>query len=213
MKTDGGTGSTISGEILTASDTGTVTITATIANGIAVDTDYTQDFNIVVINPASDPFTITATAGANGDINPSGTISVNPGADQSFDFTANTGYLIDQVLIDGVNDPAAVANGGYTFTYITTNHTIHVAFIKEEIGVDENKIQQIQIFPNPTQNEIFIKSELPIKKVEIYSVTGVLLLSVNDFKEKISVSNLSKGVYILKIDLDNDTIFRKIVKE
>jgi len=106
-----------------------------------------------------------------------------------------------------------VANGGYTFTYITTNHTIHVAFIKEEIGVDENKIQQIQIFPNPTQNEIFIKSELPIKKVEIYSVTGVLLLSVNDFKEKISVSNLSKGVYILKIDLDNDTIFRKIVKE
>ena len=213
VKTDGGTGSTISGEILTTTDTGTVTITATIVNGIAIDADYTQDFNIVVINPASDPFTITATAGANGTINPSGTISVSPGADQSFDFTANTGYLIDQVLIDGVNDLAAVANEIYIFTYITTNHTIHVNFKKDDIGIDENKTLKIKIFPNPTHNEIFIKSELPIKKVEIYSMMDVLLFSEYNFKEKISISTLPKGVYILKIYSDNNTAVRKIVKE
>ena len=44
----GTTGATLNGNILTATEIGTVKVTATIANGTAVGTDYTQDFNIEV---------------------------------------------------------------------------------------------------------------------------------------------------------------------
>jgi formylglycine-generating enzyme required for sulfatase activity len=48
IKTDGGTGTSISEDILSAANAGTVLVTATIANGTAAGTDYTQDFSITI---------------------------------------------------------------------------------------------------------------------------------------------------------------------
>ena len=72
--------------------------------------------------------TITATAGSNGTISPSGNTSVNYGANQTFTFTPNTGYHIDSVYIDNVYNAAAVSAGTYTFTNVTANHSIRVTF-------------------------------------------------------------------------------------
>jgi hypothetical protein len=80
-------------------------------------------------------------------------------------------------------------------------------------GVGYVQIGKISISPNPTKSEIFIKSELLIKKVEIYSLTGVLLKLENNFKEKISISALPNGVYLLKVHSDNGFIVKKIVKK
>jgi len=79
---------------------------------------------------ARNSYTITATATPDnrGFIDPSGVTTVLYGEDLSFTFGANSLYLIDQVLIDGVNDPVAVANLAYTFTFIEDNHTIEVIF-------------------------------------------------------------------------------------
>ena len=73
-------------------------------------------------------YTITTSAGSNGKISPSGTITVNKGASQTFTFTPNSGYEINQVLVDGSNNPGAVTNKSYTFTNVTANHTISVTF-------------------------------------------------------------------------------------
>ena len=71
---------------------------------------------------------------------------------------------------------------------------------------------QLQIFPNPVQSELFIWSELQIQKVQIYSLTGVLLLEENSFVERISVSTLPTGVYILKVHTDKGLRTSKFVK-
>ena len=46
-------------------------------------------------------YTIIGIAGANGSISPSGAVSVKEGNDQSFTITANSGYHIIDVLVDG----------------------------------------------------------------------------------------------------------------
>ena len=46
-------------------------------------------------------YTITASAGTGGSISPSGAVSVNHGANQTFTITANTGYTIASVTVDG----------------------------------------------------------------------------------------------------------------
>jgi formylglycine-generating enzyme required for sulfatase activity len=51
VKTPGGTGASITGNSLSTTNTGSVIVTATIADGTAAGTDYTQDFNIT-INPS-----------------------------------------------------------------------------------------------------------------------------------------------------------------
>ena len=74
----------------------------------------------------SDTYTITASAGPNGTISPSGDITVNQGSDKSFTITPDTGYSIDDVLVDG-SSVGAVSS--YTFTKVTKDHTISATFI------------------------------------------------------------------------------------
>ena len=80
-------------------------------------------------------------------------------------------------------------------------------------GIDKVLTDQLSIFPNPVINELFIKSELPVKKVEIYSQAGSLLIQENNFTEKISVSALPKGVYLLKVYTGKSMAVSKFVKE
>jgi hypothetical protein len=73
-------------------------------------------------------FIINATTGNNGIINPFGEVSVLESTDRTFVFFADEGFLVDSLLIDGVNKPEFIATGIYTFKDITQNHTIHVTF-------------------------------------------------------------------------------------
>src|SRR5207249_1937339 len=69
--------------------------------------------------------TITASAGANGAISPSGAVSVADGASQSFTITPDARYHILDVLVDGVS----VGSGGsYSFSDVTADHTIAASF-------------------------------------------------------------------------------------
>ena len=68
---------------------------------------------------------ITASAGANGSISPSGAVIVNEGTDKTFTITPNTGYAVADVLVDGGSVGAVTS---YTFTNVTADHTIHATF-------------------------------------------------------------------------------------
>ena len=71
-------------------------------------------------------FNITASADSHSTISPSGVTSVGYAASQAYTFSASTGYHLDTVLIDGVNNATAVTNGSYTFSNVSTTHTIEV---------------------------------------------------------------------------------------
>ena len=70
-------------------------------------------------------FTITATAGPNGAIAPSGAVTVNYGSSQVFTIAANNGYAVKDVLVDGASVGAVTT---YTFSNVTANHTIEATF-------------------------------------------------------------------------------------
>lgn len=74
-------------------------------------------------------YTITATAGPNGKITPSGAVKVAYGFDKAFTITPNSNYLRLDVKVDGASNPGAVASGVYTFTNVTANHTIAASFL------------------------------------------------------------------------------------
>jgi uncharacterized repeat protein (TIGR02543 family) len=84
---------------------------------------------------ATQTFTITTSAGSYGSISPSGNVIVSHGNSQTFTFTPNTGYEVNQVLVDGVNNATAVSNGSYTFSNVTANHTISVSFKQKQYTI------------------------------------------------------------------------------
>ena len=86
---------------------------------------WSNTWNLIIQSTTPVTYTITASAGPNGSISPSGSVTVNQGSDKSFTITPDTGYSIDDVLVDG-SSVGAVSS--YTFTNITQNHTISATF-------------------------------------------------------------------------------------
>ena len=70
-------------------------------------------------------YTVTATAGSNGSITPSGGVVINYGTNQTFDITPNIGYHIADILVDGTSIGILAS---YEFTNVTANHTISASF-------------------------------------------------------------------------------------
>jgi hypothetical protein len=76
-------------------------------------------------NMTIDTWVISATAGANGSISPSGSVPVVQGAAQGFTIAPDAGFAIASLLVDG---GAVAPAASYTFTNVTANHTIAAAF-------------------------------------------------------------------------------------
>ena len=93
---------------------------------------------------AAQKYTITATAGEGGSITPNGDVSVKEGASQTFAITADNGYEIADVLVDG-NSVGAVET--YTFDEVKANHTITVSFNKTATGVEFDNDFEQEEFP------------------------------------------------------------------
>ena len=72
--------------------------------------------------------TITASASVGGTISPSGEITVDEDADQSFTIAPANCYRLASVLVDGVEAIDELVGGVYTFTGVTTDHTIEAIF-------------------------------------------------------------------------------------
>ena len=80
-------------------------------------------------------WTIEASAGSGGGIDPEGDVFVPDGGDQRFDFDPNRGYEIDRVRVDG--DSVRVRDS-YTFEEVEENHTIRVTFTETDEGDDDD---------------------------------------------------------------------------
>jgi hypothetical protein len=137
-----------------------------------------------------DSVTITASAGANGQISPSGNVLVPYNSSQTFTIFPNTGYHTIQILVDGI--PVAIAPT-YTFDNVTSNHTISATFgidsftITASAGLGGSVLpdgityltygsnQTYNITPNPGYQtmEIFVDGN-PVALAPSYTFTNVI---------------------------------------
>jgi hypothetical protein len=96
--------------------------------------NVTANHSIAVSFKQNQPQTyiIAASAESGGNISPNGNIFITSGGSQTFTFTPLSGYEIDQVLVDSVNNASAISAGSYTFSNVTTNHSITVSFTQTQ---------------------------------------------------------------------------------
>ncbi len=121
-------------------------------------------------------FTITATAGPNGSIAPSGAVSVNYGANQTFTITPNAQYRVADVVVDG-NSQGSITS--YTFTNVTANHTISATFVPESHTITASAGANGTITPSGAvvvssgTNQLFTFTPDPHYHVDSVFVDGV----------------------------------------
>ena len=107
--------------------------------------------------------------------------------------------------------------GDYYVTVTDTNAcSADSYFIEYTISIIEDYSSRINIFPNPTSGNITVNSEYGIKSIELYNTIGNELYldnnNENKIKEKkLDLSDFDKGVYFIKININNQIINQRII--
>ena len=85
------------------------------------------------------------------------------------------------------------------------------------LGVQENKLETVLIYPNPTTGIVKIASPgAVINQIEVYDLQGSLIQKVDNKRGlqtfEIDLSQFQTGVYFLKIDSEFESITKKLIK-
>ena len=78
---------------------------------------------------------------------------------------------------------------------------------------ESTSIEGLNLYPNPVTNgKVYISSKNDLEKeIIIFDVLGKKVLQTNISTKELNVSNLSPGVYIIKIIEENATSSRKLI--
>jgi len=84
----------------------------------------------------------------------------------------------------------------------------------QTLAVVKNQIEGFSVYPNPvSEGVLFIKSNGRFnRKVEIFSLVGTCVYKkILKFNETINVSNLTSGIYMVKVEEDSAIATRKLI--
>lgn len=96
-----------------------------------------------------------------------------------------------------------------------------VKVYSDETSVEETNLDvNLNIYPNPVDDILYINANDDINEITIYNVNGAAIYSqqVNrstsqQVKHSVSVSELNSGIYFLNINTDRENIVRKFIKK
>jgi hypothetical protein len=148
---------------------------------------------------AVNTYIITASAGDNGSITPSGEIEVEHGDSKSFTFDSDQDYHISDVIVDGssVGTPSS-----YTFDNVVENHTIEVRFAFST-DIHERDANHLNVYPNPVASVLNIQLPESFDRLVVLDMLGRVMHLDEGVSEsgimQLNVSSLPKGVYFVRI--------------
>jgi hypothetical protein len=186
--------------VVTAQD-GITTKTYTVNFTVAVQT-YTVTFNVVNGNG-----NLTATVDAALITSPA---TVNSGKNVIFTAAPAIGYEVKEWKLNGSIITGNTSNT-YTLTNLTANATVTVEF-KLIVGINELNERSLNIYPNPAKDLITVKMNTVINQIAILNINGQLVSTSLIYGNQgiINISELSNGMYFLRIETAKGIIMKKI---
>ena len=118
---------------------------------------------------------------------------------------------LDDVMLDVTNNTSYIKGfdeeGTHSFAVVTVcenaesemSEIFEFEIIGESIGEYENNFE---LYPNPVDDVLYIKSDNNINEVNIYNVVGIKLIAVSGQQSAVSVdmSGFKSGVYFVEVD-------------
>ena len=112
-------------------------------------------------------------------------------------FGLGSNTMVDYIKVtwlSGIEDYFYDVSANQLFSIVEGNGTL---------SLDKNETSTVNIFPNPVENFLNIKSNSTIHSIKIYDVLGkeinIVLVNKTDTSNTIDVSKLNSGTYFLRI--------------
>lgn len=128
--------------------------------------------------------------------------------------TAVTGSVVMRVKISYLPDDGAITACGTEMWGETEDYVVNIV---APANIEENGVEQVSIYPNPTNGILNInlnKVGIDIQAIELRDVTGrivTVVVPVNGIVT-INMANESAGIYFVTIKSSEGTLTRKVIK-
>ncbi|MEL0455217.1 M23 family metallopeptidase [Flavobacteriaceae bacterium SZ-1-7] len=108
--------------------------------------------------------------------------------------------------------------GEWTWEVSYEGQTLSYNFnVNEPLSVNKEKINVMKVYPNPSNNNINISSLTKVVKIDVISITGASVISLENNQVGInnfSIESLQKGIYFLVLeDVDKERKTIKLIKD
>lgn len=126
-------------------------------------------------------------------------------------------YVLDsrQLFTNDTNGyPTTIISQDYiAMSWVNTSRTVQTYPPCLSLGLEKNSFETVQIYPNPTENEIKVSLQKDTKYV-LTNLNGQVVLKgeITATNNSIDTTNISKGLYLLQLKNENQSITKKIVK-
>lgn len=106
---------------------------------------------------------------------------------------------------DGDMDVLAASQNNQTIAWYE-NFTV--------LGVEEESVSELALYPNPVKSTLQISSyDIVITNIAIYTIFGERVFNKKGNDTQIDLSNLSTGLYLVKIQTEKGVLVKKVIKE
>lgn len=137
-----------------------------------------------------------------------------PGTTKTYDFEithANYSGTLDRFQIVFKTDDNAVLTANANADAILV-HNIVVS-TNNTLSTKGKNAFEFSMYPNPVKDVLHINTLEAIQKVEVFDLLGKSVLTKHNVLDQISVSTLSKSLYVVKLTSANGVSTKKFIKE
>lgn len=82
-----------------------------------------------------------------------------------------------------------------------------IEFKEEATGFEELDAVIFNVYPNPASDYLFISNISNLKRIDIYSVTGQRIKTIETIESRIEISELPQGVYVISAESNSGEVF------
>jgi hypothetical protein len=134
-----------------------------------------------------------------------------------------TGGTYDANLIHGSNiasNPGMSATKGKTYVDTVINYFCPRIMRQLQVGdwqalgvKDSDGMNQLSVYPNPSNGIVMVAASNIINQVEVFDLAGKVIFTSNNYTNKctINTSAYNKGMYIIKVQTDNEIQTTKLL--
>lgn len=130
-----------------------------------------------------------------------------------------TNVSLDTIFSSGIINTLSINEVYYLSVHSVNNAGLESQFTSNgqryvpNVGVNENGLEEVQIYPNPVTSILNFKSVNDGSTVTIYDNTGRICLKTTVVNSSINVSKLSSGIYTVLLEFEGNHLLQKFIKK
>ncbi len=186
----------------TISDSTEIVISGQVTSVLVSSIAITADSNETSIDVKAGTLQLTATVGPNEASNKMITWSSR---DENIATVSSKGLV------------TAVADGSVTITATAQDGSkvvgsINLTISNQTVGLDDEISNELEVYPNPASNRLYIRNLHEVAKIELVSTNGAIIDVTSEFKanSSINVSALRSGIYVIRA-ISEKQIYKAVI--